>query len=113
MKLLSEREKTHGDYNEVARVAQELKASLGVGRQILPFVHAESLDLICTKMARIVCGNCNEPDHWTDIIGYSKLALKTINAVPPGSTTNGTPDEPKDPSIGDDWDYNPRSGLSR
>lgn len=30
-----------------------------------------------------------------------------------GSSTKGTPDEPQDPSIGDDWDYQPRSAISR
>lgn len=113
MNLLSEREKTHGDYNEVARVSQGLKYALRHGPiEEVPAVIRESLELICMKMARIVCGDHNERDHYLDIIGYAKLALQK-HVESPGSTINGTPDEPKDPSIGDDWDYNPRGGLPR
>lgn len=120
MMLLNEREKTHGAFLEVSHTAQALKeclrsvdGSLDEDAYKLPCVHSEAMEMICTKLARIVCGDHNEPDHWTDIKGYAELVLKHIKAVPPGSSTNGTPDEPKDPSIGDDWDYNPRSGLSR
>ena len=76
MNLLNEREKTHGDYADVARVAQALKFALAYGpTEELPDVHRESLDLICTKIARIVCGDHNEPDHWIDCIGYAQLVL--------------------------------------
>lgn len=112
MNILNEREKTHGSFSDVSRVAQRLKYE--VWSSSIPDIHQEALDMICTKMARIVCGDHNEPDHWTDIMGYAKLVLKTL-AVPPGSSTKGTPDEPKEPSVGDDWDsyYIPRSGLPR
>jgi len=33
----------------------------------------ESLDLICTKLSRIVTGDCNHQDHWLDIAGYATL----------------------------------------
>lgn len=29
--------------------------------------------MIVGKLARIVCGNQNEPDHWHDIAGYARL----------------------------------------
>lgn len=113
MNLLNEREKTHGDYNEVAHLSQMLKSALRSGPIAeVPAVIRESLELICMKMARIVCGDHNERDHYLDIIGYTKLALQK-HVESPGSTINGTPDEPKDPSIGDDWDYNPYGADSR
>lgn len=114
MNVLKEREKTHGDYCLNASVAQALKDAMRNGPlSELPSVHRESLDLICTKISRIVCGDHNEPDHWTDIMGYAKLVLKTLE-VPSGSSSIQEPDdEPLDPSIGDSWDYNPRSGLPR
>ena len=113
MKILTQREKTHGDYKEVARVSQRLKDEVWESR--LPDIHQESLDMICVKMARIVCGDHNEVDHWTDIIGYAQLVLNNIKNTPaPGSSSIQEPDdEPLDPSIGDSWDYNPRSGLPR
>lgn len=125
MNILDEREKTHGDFEDVSRVAQALKeclrredGSYDSDVYKLPCVHSEALDLICTKMARVVCGDHNEIDHWRDIIGYATLVMNDITkkVVPSGESTKGTPDE-KDPSIGDDWDYNPhyrpRAGISR
>ena len=111
MNLLNEREKTHGNYADVACVAQALKFALAHGpTEELPDVHRESLDLICTKIARIVCGDHNEPDHWTDIMGYAKLVLKTLE-VPPG---NQSIQEPSDePDFTDSDYYIPRSGLPR
>lgn len=112
MKILTQREKTHGDYTEVSRVSQRLKDE--VWDSALPDLHQESLDMICVKMARIVCGDHNEIDHWTDIIGYAQLVLNNIKKVPPGSSSIQEPDdEPFDPSVGDNWDYNPRSGHPR
>lgn len=76
-KLLSTREATHGDYANTARVAQILKRILTgeMGDEKYTDRQRESLDLICTKLARIVSGNANEPDHWLDIAGYAKIAI--------------------------------------
>lgn len=94
MDLLKEREKTHGDYAQVARVAQALKFGLAYGPlEELPEVHRESLDLICTKMSRIVNGDHNEIDHWTDIIGYAQLVLDHIKKAVPGSSSIQEPDD--------------------
>lgn len=35
--------------------------------------HQESIDMILTKISRIVSGNPSEPDHWDDIAGYAFL----------------------------------------
>ena len=93
MNILNERERTHGDYNEVARVSQALKSALRHGPiEEVPAVIRESLELICMKMARIVCGDHNEPDHYIDIKGYAQLALE--KHVTPGNPVNKeTPDE--------------------
>ena len=108
MNILKEREKTHGEYSEVARVSQALKMALRNGPiEEVPAVVRESLELICMKMARVVCGDHNEPDHWTDICGYSTLILNHIKKVPSGKTNKETPDESIDPSVGDYWDYVP------
>ena len=118
MNILNEREKTHGHYGLVASVSQALKDALRIGPlDELPPVHRESLDLICTKVARVICGDHNERDHWIDIKGYAELVLQNIE-VPPGISSIQEPeDEPTDASIGDDWDYDPnyrpRSGLPR
>lgn len=76
--ILNEREKTHGSFQNVAGVAQGIKDVLNVGANlahiVLSPVQAEALNLIATKLARICCGNPNEPDHWKDIAGYAQLA---------------------------------------
>lgn len=116
MNILKQREKTHGDYGVLACVSQGLKEALRVGPiDELPPIHRESLEMIAVKMARVVNGDHNEIDHWRDIIGYAQLVLNHIEKdVPPGSSSIQEPDdEPTDPSIGDNWDYNPRSGISR
>lgn len=97
MNLLNEREKTHGDYSELAFVSQYLKLALTYGPfEELPAVHRESLEMICVKMARIVCGDHNEVDHWNDIQGYAELVLKNIKAVPSGSSTQQEPRDDED-----------------
>lgn len=115
MKILTQREKTHGDYNEVARVSQRLKDE--VWESSIPDIHQESLDMICVKMARIVCGDHNEIDHWTDIIGYAQLVLRHIKKDVPGSSSIQEPDdEPLDekPGYTGCGDvYRARLGLSR
>lgn len=114
MNILKKRERTHGDFADVANVSQCLKGAIAVGPvDELPDIHRESLDLICTKIARIVCGDHNEPDHWIDIKGYAELVLQNIAPAPGSSSIQEPDDEPLDPSIGDSWDYNPRSGLPR
>lgn len=85
MKILADRQKTHGEFSDVSRVAQRLKDE--VWTSTIPDLHQEALDMICTKMARIVCGDHNEIDHWTDIIGYAQLVLNHIKKVPTGSSS--------------------------
>lgn len=77
--VISERHKTHGEYGDVAITAQAIKAALREDRTNWHRLHErnkESLDLIATKMARIVCGDEYHPDHWNDIEGYARIAAK-------------------------------------
>jgi hypothetical protein len=122
MSILKERQKTHGEYANVAFVAQSIKNILrgAPNYHTLSLVQCESVDLIATKLARIVCGNASEPDHWLDGSGYFKLGYNELQNKNTASRANITimemdPDESIDPSIGDDWDsyYIPRSGLPR
>lgn len=138
MNLLNEREKTHGDFEDVSRVAQDFKTIIWAMQEThgLPWLHKEALEMICTKIARIVCGDHNEIDHWQDVVGYAQLALNHIKKESPGNPVNKeTPDEPNIPDylrsypkcvrcghhhsqqvacLSDDCDYYiPRSGLPR
>lgn len=78
MSLLDERAKTHGDYARVARLSQDLKTRIRVEEHHLSHEQLESLEMICVKIARIVCGNPDEPDHWRDCIGYAELILRGL-----------------------------------
>jgi hypothetical protein len=73
--ILTTREATHGSFCEVARVAQELKGTITTapGYVALNPAQREALDLIATKIGRILSGNPSFKDHWVDIAGYAKL----------------------------------------
>jgi hypothetical protein len=82
--LLNQRESTHGDYEDTARIAGKLKALIHQetvnrqrrGQQNLTFKQLESLDLISTKIGRIIAGDANNPEHWEDIAGYARLIVE-------------------------------------
>lgn len=78
--LLNERGRTHGAYNDTARIAQELKRILRKSPDYatLPDVQRESLDMICTKIARVLCGDYACEDHWKDIAGYATLVIQLV-----------------------------------
>lgn len=73
--LTNERRKTHGDWTEQALVASQLKSTMRLSRNWsgLPAIKKEALDMIQTKISRILTGDFNEPDHWDDTAGYAFL----------------------------------------
>ena len=77
--VLKQRNSIHGDFEKTARLAQCLKATIRHHVAVdLTKVQRESLDLICTKIARICTGNPNVADHWFDIAGYAKLVYNKL-----------------------------------
>jgi hypothetical protein len=40
--------------------------------------HAEALEMIAMKIARILSGNPNFSDHWEDIEGYARLVSNEL-----------------------------------
>lgn len=74
--LLETREQAHGDYRKVASVAQSLKRTVRDG--VLDVPQQEALEMICVKIARIVCGNADFIDHWVDIAGYAQLIVNDL-----------------------------------
>lgn len=73
--LLAERMMTHGDFGEVAVVAQNIREEMrqAPGWAEMRFRQCEALDMIASKIARIVCGDPGFADHWDDIAGYAML----------------------------------------
>jgi len=73
--ILKTRDDTHGDYNDTAAAAQKVKDILRSypNWSRLDAPKREAIDLIATKLGRIIAGNFNFADHWNDIAGYAKL----------------------------------------
>lgn len=73
--LLNERQKTHGDYNEVSRISQNLKTVLkdSVNWERLNSCQREAIEMMCSKFGRLLSGDMNFKDHWDDLAGYAKL----------------------------------------
>lgn len=80
-KLLSEREKTHGDFINVSCVAQALKYVLrdSPNWNSLRATQKEALDMICNKMGRLLSGNPDFEDHSDDIVGYATLLRRALD----------------------------------
>jgi hypothetical protein len=76
---LRARATTHGDFAEVAKVSQKLRYYMVASTETyLTNVQKEAIGMIATKLARIVCGNPNEADHWMDIEGYARLVREDL-----------------------------------
>lgn len=75
-KLLNERQATHGDYKEVARIAQEFRAIMrdSVGWERMSDEQREALDSMASKFGRLGSGDPHFRDHWDDVAGYATLA---------------------------------------
>ena len=44
----------------------------------LAFDQREAIDMIIHKLGRIINGNPDKVDHWTDIAGYAKLVADRL-----------------------------------
>jgi hypothetical protein len=80
--LLQERALQYGTFVSLAETAQEFKSvlyrELGSRNKRLADDQAEALDMILTKIARVVNGNADVVDHWEDIAGYAKLVSERL-----------------------------------
>jgi len=76
--LLEQRQQTHGDFTDVALVAQATKDiwRAGAGWKNLSPVQREGLEMIAHKIARIICGNPNHLDHYSDIVRYGQRIIE-------------------------------------
>ena len=81
-KVLDSRAKDYGKFIEGAEIMQMLKRLVHnyiEQRQTpLAFDQREAIDMIIHKMGRIINGNPDKVDHWTDIAGYAKLVADRL-----------------------------------
>lgn len=77
---LNQRHQTHGYFPDVATTSQKIKKSMSQEPEWnnLTTYQREALIVIAQKIARILNGNPNEPDHWHDIAGYATLVEKEL-----------------------------------
>ena len=84
-KILDERATTYGSFINVALFAQEMKeiirSALDEQNVSLQADHLEALDMIASKIARIVIGDPHHVDSWLDIAGYAKLVADRLGGV--------------------------------
>jgi hypothetical protein len=81
--ILDDRQKTHGDFADVASLGSCLKEVMRTSKnwrdEELDAAVMEGLDMIQHKIARILSGNPYEPDHYKDIAGYAECILRVIS----------------------------------
>ncbi len=73
---LRDREALYGDFTNTAHIAQNLKYLMQEAKNwnALTSVQQEVLEMIATKIGRILNGNPDYEDSWHDIAGYATLA---------------------------------------
>lgn len=77
--LLTERATTYGSFEDVAGCAQEIKNAIRMcNNSELDDDQIEALDMIASKIARVVNGNPNHIDSWIDIAGYATLVADRL-----------------------------------
>ena len=72
--LTNERKKQHGNWEDQAGTANNLKNAVRTPTwRNLNCMQQEAIDMILTKVSRIVTGDPSHEDHWDDIAGYAYL----------------------------------------
>ena len=101
--IIDEREKTHGPFLVVAGKAQQIKDAMrgGANWDMMDDIQREALEMIASKIGRILAGNHDETDHWRDIAGYAALIerwLTSCTVSVSGPTPHPAARSPETPS---------------
>ena len=77
---LKERGTRYGEFSDVANTTQLIKSIIGSGKNAAKMngSQCEALDMIASKIARIVNGDPDYIDNWHDIAGYARLVEKEL-----------------------------------
>nr|WP_314468899.1 hypothetical protein [uncultured Campylobacter sp.] len=80
--ILAEREKTHGDFKDHAKLSQNLKevARSSKNWANLQDFQKEAIEMSLHKLARILSGNAKYIDSWRDMAAYIELARGELSA---------------------------------
>ena len=79
-KVLAERGSRYGEFSAHAMITQNIKRAMydSPNWRTLSYDKKEALEMIAHKIGRILNGDPNYADSWTDIVGYAKLVEKTL-----------------------------------
>jgi hypothetical protein len=78
---LENREKVYGSFKDYSKIARELKYIVNAADQriiLLSNDKREALDMIMSKVARILNGDPDYIDSWHDIAGYATLIVNNL-----------------------------------
>ena len=83
-KTLAEREKTYGNFEDKAFFIQMIKETMRhqEGWDYLDADMQEALDMISSKIGRIIIGDADHIDNWHDISGYAQLIEQRLITAP-------------------------------
>lgn len=80
--ILNARASTYGSFMDHATIAYQLKQTAhqftAEKGKLFEYDQCEALDMIFTKLGRILNGNPNHVDSWTDIAGYATLVADRL-----------------------------------
>ena len=78
--LLEERGDRYGEFKCQAIIAQNLKAAMkhSPNWNKMPEHMKESLEMIASKVGRILNGDPTWIDSWTDVAGYAQLVVDQL-----------------------------------
>jgi hypothetical protein len=81
---LDQRHARYGKFQDNAEIAQHLKAHMrrSLGWAELEYDQREALDMIASKIGRIIRGDPNYIDSWHDIAGFATLIVRRLNGDP-------------------------------
>lgn len=82
-KTLEERGSRYGEFDEQARITQNIKAAMRDSKNWdkLPPIMKESLEMQAGKISRILNGDPYYDDSWHDLAGYSSLVENWIHTT--------------------------------
>lgn len=82
---LTARHATYGHFQDNAAIAQGLKhyARLGLRWTDMTPSQREAVDMILSKVSRIVTGDPTYVDNWHDIQGYARLVERQLQGENP------------------------------
>lgn len=82
--LLGQRGQTHGDFRAMSTRIQQIKTVMRMGSKWIDMSEPqkEALELIATKIGRIIEGDPEFKDHWDDLGGYATKASEFCRKEP-------------------------------